>query len=226
MKKQITSLLSALAATVALLAAAPASATIVSSDWQSESFSFSSVNASTTLQFDGFSSGLGTLLGVVIKFTLNETLSNVVFNFGNTPAAVGNPVKVSATSTITASGPLGLTSVSQLTTTPYAGNVAAGLSTIGVATLNNATVGPTQLNGNMTTLASYVGGTNSVTITVDGVGSQSGSLSPSVLAGYNGSANGVVYLQYIYAIPEPAVVALFALGLLMLGAVTMRRRQD
>ena len=127
---------------------------------------------------------------------------------------------------ITASGPLGLTSVSQLTTTPYAGNVAAGLSTIGVATLNNATVGPTQLNGNMTTLASYVGGTNSVTITVDGVGSQSGSLSPSVLAGYNGSANGVVYLQYIYAIPEPAVVALFALGLLMLGAVTMRRRQD
>ncbi|MFJ3054900.1 choice-of-anchor E domain-containing protein [Herbaspirillum sp. NPDC087042] len=225
MKKHLLSLFSAFVATLALLGPAPASATIVTSGWQSQSFNFSTVNASTNLSFDGFDASLGTLLGVVIKFSLNETLNDLAFNMGNSALTVGNPVKVSATSTITASGPLGLTTVNQLTTTPYSGSVTTGLSTIGTATLSNYMVGPTQLNGNMSTLGAYIGGSNSVTIAVTGVGTQSGSLSPSVMTGYNGSANGIVYLQYIYAIPEPTMLALFALGLLMLTATTWRRRQ-
>ena len=74
------------------------------------------------------------------------------------------------------------------------------------------------------TLAGYLGASNTVSIAVNGVGSQSGSLPPNVLNGYSGSANGVVYLQYIYDIPEPASMALFAVGLLAL--TQLRRRKS
>ena len=65
---------------------------------------------------------------------------------------------------------------------------------------------------------------NSVTINVDGEGDQSGSLPPNVMNGYSASANGMVYLQYIYQVPEPASMALFALGLLAL--TQLRRRKS
>lgn len=226
MKKKIVSLLSAFAATFALLGPAPASATVLTTDWQSASFNFSSVNASANLAFDGFNSSLGSLIGVVIKFTLNEVLNDRAFNFSDSPAQVGAPNPVSATSTITASGPLGLTSVNQLTTPGYTGAVASGLTTIGSASLTNFLVGPVQLNGNPVSLANYIGGTNSVTIAMTGTGTQNGSLSPDVMTGYLGTASGIVYLQYIYAIPEPAAIAVFALGLLLLSVAMWRRRQQ
>lgn len=225
MKKQIVSLLSAFVAVFALLGSAPASATIITSPWQSATFNFTTVNASANLTFNGFDPSLGTLLGVVIKFTLNETLTDKVYNFGD-PALIGAPFAVSATSTITASGPLGLHSVNQLTTTPFSGTVQSGPAVIGTATATALDVGPSTLNGNPNTLGAYIGGTNNVTINVTGYGTQNGSLSPDVFSGYSGSANGIVYLQYIYAIPEPAAIALFALGLLlMMGVAQWRSRQ-
>ena len=136
-----------------------------------------------------------------------------------------------ATSTITVTGPLGLTTINQLTTSPlYAGNVGSladnGNTSVAVAT-NTVTGIASPVNtitGNPTSLASYLGATNTVTISVNGVGSQSGSLPPGVFNSYSGSSNGVVYLQYIYDIPEPASIALFAVGLLAL--TQLRRRKS
>ncbi|NUU01822.1 choice-of-anchor E domain-containing protein [Herbaspirillum robiniae] len=222
--KKILSLLTSCAAALSFMAAAPASATVLTTPWQSAEFSLDSIDASQNLSFTGFDSTLGTLIGVVIKFTMSETLVDTIYNFTSHLVTVGVPNGVSATSTVTASGPLGLQTVNQLTTTPYTGTIAAGANNQVTATLNDVNSGPSSISGNPSSLAAYIGGTNSVTIAVSSVGSQSGSLQPGVLTGYDGSSRGVVYLQYIYDIPEPASIALFALGLLAL--TQLRRRKN
>ncbi|MFJ3054902.1 choice-of-anchor E domain-containing protein [Herbaspirillum sp. NPDC087042] len=213
------------------MAAAPASATTLTTSWQSANFSLASVDGTAQVNFAGFDSSLGTLVGVTIKYIVNETLSDLVYNSNNYAVTVGNPVGLSATSTITVTGPLGLTTVSQLTTSPlYAGNVgslADNNNQAAVVATNTVTGIASPVNtitGNPTTLASYLGASNTVTIGVKGVGSQSGSLPPGVFNSYSGSSNGVVYLQYIYDIPEPASIALFAVGLLAL--TQLRRRKS
>jgi len=228
--KKLASLLVSCAAALSFVAAAPASATILTTPWQSGNFNLATVDGSATVNFAGFDSSLGTLVGVTIKYIVNETLTDTIYNFNSNAVTVGNPNGVSATSTITAKGPLGLTTVTQLTTSPlYAGlvdgNGGSVFSTHAITNTVNGIASPVNtLNGNPTTLASYLGASNTVSIAVNGVGSQSGSLPPNVLNGYSGSANGVVYLQYLYDIPEPASMALFAVGLLAL--TQLRRRKS
>lgn len=223
MKIKSTLALSLLAACVSF--AAPASATVVTSAGQTAAFDFSSVNDNATLDFNGFNAALGTLVGVIIQFTLNETLTDDIFNFGNHPVTIGIPNAISATSTITASGPLGLTVVNTLNTSGFVGTVPVGGPTMieTASSPSNFLVGPVTLSGNATSLASYIGGTNAVVIAVSGTGTQNGSLPPSAFSGYLGTANGVVTLQYEYDIPEPGSIALFALGLIALAAWCRRK---
>jgi len=228
--KKLASLLVSFAAALSFVAAAPASATILTTPWQSGNFNLATVDGSAKVNFSGFDSSLGTLVGVTIKFIVNESLSDIIYNFNNYAVTVGNPNGVSATSTITATGPLGLTTVNQLTTSPlYAGvvgaNTGAGYVPTTVSNTVSGIASPVNtINGNPTTLASYLGASNTVSINVNGVGSQSGSLPPGVFNSYSGNSNGVVYLQYIYDIPEPASMALFAVGLLAL--TQLRRRKS
>jgi hypothetical protein len=205
--------------------ATPASATLVNGAWQSAAFAFSDVNDDAELSFNGFDASLGSLVGVIIEFTLNESLSENIFNTGSHSVLVGRPNQVSSTSTITASGPLGLSVVNQLSTPGFFGTVpGAGLTT--VATVNtpaNFLVGPASISGNPVALNTYIGGVNTVVIDVAGFGTQSGSLPPGAFAGYVGESNGIVYLQYVYDIPEPGSIALFGLGLI--GLAVWRHRK-
>ncbi|QDD67163.1 choice-of-anchor E domain-containing protein [Herbaspirillum seropedicae] len=231
--KKFSSLLVSFAAAASFMAAAPAHATLttVTSAWQQAAFDLPTIDASATVQFNGFNASLGKLIGVTVKFIMDETLTDTIYNFNTRAVTVGNPRPVFATSTITATGPLGLSTVNQLTTTPqFAGVVPAApaLGSFGSKSISNTVTGiqsgPVTVNGTPASLAAYIGGQNSVTINVDGEGSQSGSLPPNVMNGYSASANGMVYLQYIYQVPEPASMALFALGLLAL--TQLRRRKS
>jgi hypothetical protein len=204
--------------------ATPASATLVNGAWQSAAFDFSDINADAELSFNGFDASLGRLVGVIIEFTLNETLSEHIYNINNHAVLVGRPNQVSSTSTITVSGPLGLSIVNQLSTAGFVGMAPVGLTT--VATVNTPTdflVGPASISGNPVLLNTYIGGANTVEIDVTGFGTQSGSLPPNAYAGYEGDSNGIVYLQYVYDIPEPGSIALLGLGLI--GLAVWRRRK-
>ena len=226
--KKLMSLLTSCVAAIGFVAAAPASATPLTTAWQAVDFSLASINDSTSLNFFGFDSKLGSLTGVVIKFTLTETLTDTIYNFNSKPVTVGFPNPVSATSTITAFGPLGLKTVNQLTTPGFSGVIAGAVNGVptqksSTITATNITSGPATITGDAIQLAKYVGGTNSIVIGVDGYGTQNGSLANNVLTGYDGNAYGTVYMQYIYDIPEPATIALFAMGLLAL--TQLRRRK-
>ena len=227
MKKHIVSILFGFFAAVSCIA--PAGATVLNTPWQSTAFNFADLDGSQSVSFNGFNTALGNLVGVSLKFVLNETLSNIVFNLGKA-ANIGNPLAVSATSTITATGPLGLTTVNQLTTPGFKGVASTGYAVIGTTSLRGFEVGPNTLNGDAVSLAKYIGGTNSVTINLTSAGTQSGSLARDVLTGYFGSADGVVSLQYLYdrssykEIPEPGAIALLALGLLVLSQWRRRKR--
>jgi len=223
MKKQIVALLSVCITTLSLLWAAPVSASVLTTPWQSQSYNFATFNQSANLSFNGFNSSLGSLIGVIIEFTLTESLKDQLYNFNDAPVAVGTPVSDSATVTVSVTGPHGLSNVNVLSTSSFHGIAPVGLSTAGSASLTNFLVGPEKLSGNPISLASYIGGTDIVAINVSDFGTQSGSLAPNVLTSYSGSANGIVSLQYEYETPEPAAIALFALGLLILSQ--WRRRK-
>jgi hypothetical protein len=74
---------------------------------QVQSFSFSDLNSSENLHFNGFH-GWGTLTGVHVARTINETLTSQVFHSTATIHAIGNPTGLSATATTTTMGSTGV----------------------------------------------------------------------------------------------------------------------
>jgi len=223
--KKLLSLLSACVAVMGYLTSSPACASMVTTPWQSAQFVLGKINRTTSVNFLGFDPVQGNLSGVALKFVFDEKLDDSISSF--IPGGVDANI-VSATSTITVSAPLGLQALSKLTTkaysgpdNPYSGNPAAG-SVFESVTAINVSSDTATITGDVSQLLPYIGSVNNVLVNVRGTVKQNG-LSPGVTAIDEGHASGIVYLQYIYDVPEPATIVLFVFGFLAL--MQWRRRR-
>lgn len=222
-------------ASTALFSSASATAGLLTTPVQTQTFSFATLTDPTAvLSFNGFNVAQGVLNSVHMTWTISSNLNNVLFNINATASNVGTPVPTTATATTNFTGTgvaTALTGTNSLTTPGFVGSVPGNFAatTVGNATQtgvtglvcisNDLSCSPTVSN-----LAGYVGGTNLFNINVSNFGTQGGSVPPGVFAGNNGTANGTVTLWYDYSIPAPATLALMGLGLF--GMLAMRRKAE
>jgi PEP-CTERM motif len=177
-----------------------------------------STPSTVTLNFNQFDTTLGTLMSVTISLSDSST---VVSQAQNGTSSQGNFTNFENTGTLTVTGPDSTTTSTSLSTTPGSGMVSPG-STITVATAvsNFLSSGPTAV----TTLTAYEGvGAGTFNVIAGASNSFSGSGGGIVFSGGNTSVYGSVTITYTYssAVPEPASMAMVAIGL---GGVFVVRR--
>ena len=225
-----------------LFASASASAGLLQTTTQTNTFNFATLNLNTALAFNGFNANLGTLNSVHLLWTISTTLNDVVTNSTSSPQVVGSligagNIDLTATAQTTFNGSglaTGLTGTNTSTTAGFTGTVPANVvGQIVNSVTQTAVNGSTCLSNDsscsliISNLASYIGGLNLFNIVVQSVGFQGGSVPAGVTTGNTGSASGTVSLFYDYTssvppVPTPGTLALLGLGLI--GLTVMRRK--
>ncbi len=212
------------------VAAAPAVAGPFLTPEQVKTATFSQLNGTQTLLFDGFDIAGAILQSVHITFTADTVLNNVarVVPFGAGNQSVGNPTALTASAFLSVTGSAGLSATANVSTPGFVGTVIDNNTTQVVGTVSQTLSGSSDLFSPPTNLSAYIGGTNAVSLLLSSFGTQGGSVPDEVLTGNNGSAFFTVKLQYDYDVvgtPEPASVAVLGLGMLALGAYRRRRNK-
>jgi hypothetical protein len=163
---------------------------------------------------------------------VNETLAPHGDNDTATVWAIGRPTELSATTTTTATGHPGVLLITTLAAPDLAGNVGRGLINLNSSSLTSQTIQSVP-NSPRTDLTSYLGGANSVALTVGSQGIQSGSVPSGVFGRNTGTANETVTIAHSHIslidlapdpVPEPASMAIWGLGALGCAIAGYRRR--
>jgi hypothetical protein len=194
---------------------------------ETERFEYDSLNFSETFSFNSFDSTLGTLTGVEFQLYFDRALENTVLNLGS-EQSVGNPVPLTATTTLSISGSGGLFTTGSdltttLTTTGFSGVIDTGSVTVGAAA-DRGTIA-----AQATDVSFYVSNTPfSFEINLASFGTQGGSVPYGIYTGNQGWITGDAVLIYRYdedrVVTEPMILPLLAIGLLG-GLASVRRRR-
>ncbi|MDJ0579267.1 PEP-CTERM sorting domain-containing protein [Crocosphaera sp.] len=204
--------------------------------FQEASVVFDSLDGDETIDFDGFDSSLGELIGFEISLEFDATLNNtaLVFPIGSGDQAVGSPTPLTATATLTAAvaGALGLSVSDSLSTPGFVGDVPdnGAVNIVGTDSVVGQTDSETYSTADGDDLSSLIGGTNAVSILLSSVGSQGGSVPSDVTTGNNGNSDVTVRIRYEFetvaqSTPEPGMI----LGLATVagaGLISRRRKNS
>lgn len=207
---------------------------------QIQTFSFNTLSSSTSLNFNGFNSNLGTLNSVHLTWVLNETIGATIVNLESTPQTIA--LNATTTTTVTGTGISALlTSNHSINTSLFNGTIVGGtvytIPDVGNVTVSSKT--PVSVNAShsgavclsndgscgsgSTNLNGFIGGANLFSVAVaNSIGLSSLSY-PLALTNNTVAANGNVSLIYDYTlpvvpVPEPVSFSLMGLGLIYLSA--------
>lgn len=193
-------------------------------------------NDSEALTIAKFDPSQGTLTGMSIMLTANDSVWAEVYNFGSATAFTDAQLK-NATVTTSLNSPeatlLTSATTTTLATSPFSGSISRGtlLSPSGPVTGGAGSISTAIASGvvNVVNYSEYIGsGTVDLNLNVDSLGTASGTGSARLYFGYEATSYGQVTVDYYYnmpvsTVPEPGTLMAGLGSLSVCGLISARQ---